>query len=655
MADKSINDLNFAPGTIDDANTLFVVSQSGTAYKVSGHEYITALGTILDGHGGVKSIVYTPPTAPSLTGTMVITLADDSTTSVSVQNGKGISTIAKTGTYGLVDTYTITYNDSTTQTFTVTNGAKGDTGDSWYVWIKYAGSQPTQDSDMGDTPDNWIGIYSGTSSTAPTHYTDYDWFEYKGEKGDTGTASAITTQTVVYQASNSGTVVPSGSWTTTIPTVPPGSFLWTRTQLAFNDGSVVTAYSVSRFGIDGTGAVSTVNGISPDGNGNVALTADDIPLTNNISVEDTIDQIETDMGDVSSLTTLASNCVGAINEVKTSITQNESYKADISLFMRIGVIGDSYASGEQYYDGAHHDLYQLSWGAMLARDAGISANLYAKGGQSVASFLDSSDANYNTYGYGKVSADYTAQSRVGLFIIALGLNDAYQDPTGASVSTFSTNLSTLIDNINTLYSSSAKILLLTFKRLHITVASDDAYNAAILSVGSTKSVPVIDIRELDYFKSTAYTERYDSSSHPTADNYAGMANAIKNAVEAKMFGNSYFGDFRNLDVRNTETILANTVGRLASTVKASHVINVPNSSAHLLLIYGGALVTYAVIWVSSTSGGALGYDEISKDTSGHAAAPSISYGTGKITITYNTDRQINVVDFCVYGGLCYLS
>ena len=136
MADKAITDLNTIPGSVDDNNTWFAVAQSGTAYKVSGHEFVLALGTILDGHGGVKTIVYTPPVAPSLTGTMVITLADDSTTTVSIQNGKGISSIAKTGTSGLVDTYTITYNDSTTSTFTVTNGAKGDTGDSWFVWIK---------------------------------------------------------------------------------------------------------------------------------------------------------------------------------------------------------------------------------------------------------------------------------------------------------------------------------------------------------------------------------------------------------------------------------------------------------------------------------------------------------------------------------------
>ena len=37
--------------------------------------------------------------------------------------GRGITSIAKTGTSGLVDTYTITYSDGTTSTFTVTNGS----------------------------------------------------------------------------------------------------------------------------------------------------------------------------------------------------------------------------------------------------------------------------------------------------------------------------------------------------------------------------------------------------------------------------------------------------------------------------------------------------------------------------------------------------
>lgn len=43
-------------------------------------------------------------------------------------NGVGIQSITKTGTSGLVDTYTILFTNGTSTTFTVTNGEKGDPG-----------------------------------------------------------------------------------------------------------------------------------------------------------------------------------------------------------------------------------------------------------------------------------------------------------------------------------------------------------------------------------------------------------------------------------------------------------------------------------------------------------------------------------------------
>lgn len=188
MADKTISELVAA--SVVTASDLFVLEQSGTAKKLTGQILENWLVSFADGHGGIQSIVYTPPTPPSLVGTIDITLADESVYSLSLDNGRGISSVAKTGTAGLVDTYTITYNDGTTSTFTVTNGAKGDTGAAWYVHIKYAAVEPTSDADMGDTPDNWIGIYSGTASAAPAHYTSYQWFEIKGDQGDTGDTGA---------------------------------------------------------------------------------------------------------------------------------------------------------------------------------------------------------------------------------------------------------------------------------------------------------------------------------------------------------------------------------------------------------------------------------------------------------------------------------
>ena len=50
--------------------------------------------------------------------------------------GVGIASITKTGTVGLVDTYTITFDDGSTQTYTVTNGAPGN---KWYYGTTISG------------------------------------------------------------------------------------------------------------------------------------------------------------------------------------------------------------------------------------------------------------------------------------------------------------------------------------------------------------------------------------------------------------------------------------------------------------------------------------------------------------------------------------
>ena len=46
--------------------------------------------------------------------------------------GNGIDNIEKTASVGLVDTYTITYTDSTTDKFDITNGEDGANGNKWY-------------------------------------------------------------------------------------------------------------------------------------------------------------------------------------------------------------------------------------------------------------------------------------------------------------------------------------------------------------------------------------------------------------------------------------------------------------------------------------------------------------------------------------------
>ena len=339
MADRAITALNEA--TTMSAEDLFAISQGGQAKKVSWETFYTYLAEALDGHGGINSITYTDPASGSVEGTLTITLADGTSEDFTITNGISIDNI--------VDKWAVSTSNSTApstwyddpQTMTPTNkylwhyqiitltdsstintdkavvGVYGDTGQDWHVYIKWSEEEPDADADMKDTPDNWIGIYSGTAATAPTAYTSYLWFEYKGETGDTGTSitsvtlysssGLVDTYRVTFsdntytsfnvtngssiqsiaKTSSSGltdtyTVTLTNGTTTTFNVVN-GKGITSITEVDvthaaghtdqyrfnFNDGDT---YSFSIYnGQNGSGSVSTVDGVSSDGNQNVTL------------------------------------------------------------------------------------------------------------------------------------------------------------------------------------------------------------------------------------------------------------------------------------------------------------------------------------------------------------------------------------------------
>lgn len=87
----------------------------------------------------------------------------------------------------------------------------------------------------------------------------------KGETGATGSTGAtgasgngIKSTTINFASSTSGTTAPSSGWSTSIPTVAAGSFLWTRTVLTFTDNTTNTSYTVAKQGEKGdpTGIIS---------------------------------------------------------------------------------------------------------------------------------------------------------------------------------------------------------------------------------------------------------------------------------------------------------------------------------------------------------------------------------------------------------------
>ena len=291
MADKSIEQLNAAEKVY--LSDLFVLQQSGTAKKLTGQVLKNWLLELAQGHGGITSIAL--QSTSGLDKTYRITLADDTYFDMTVSDGKGITSVAKTGTSGLVDTYTMKFNAGSDFVFTVQNGEKGDKGDADRLYFKFASQKPTDSShSTGDVPDEWLGFYAGT--TPPSGWQDYTWVRIKGDKGDKGDAAMLTSHSTTYMVSDSGTIVPSGSWVADVPNVPQGKFLWTRTVLNFNTGNPVTSYSVSRMGLDGSGAVSSVNGKDPDPTGNVRVNAEDITTNGGQSVEAVITDITDRLG-----------------------------------------------------------------------------------------------------------------------------------------------------------------------------------------------------------------------------------------------------------------------------------------------------------------------------------------------------------------------
>lgn len=87
-----------------------------------------------------------------------------------------------------------------------------------------------------------VKLEKGTKATEWTPHPD-------DLVGDTG--KGIKSTAITYQASTSGTTVPTGTWSGSIPTVSSGQYLWVRTIFSYSDDTTSTIYSVSRMGTNG--------------------------------------------------------------------------------------------------------------------------------------------------------------------------------------------------------------------------------------------------------------------------------------------------------------------------------------------------------------------------------------------------------------------
>ena len=85
---------------------------------------------------------------------------------------------------------------------------------------------------------------------------------FKGQTGQNGTSVTVSSTSVTYQVGASGTTKPTGEWSTTVPNVPNGQFLWTKTVVKYSDGKSTEAYSVSYKGTNGSNGKDGLDAIT---------------------------------------------------------------------------------------------------------------------------------------------------------------------------------------------------------------------------------------------------------------------------------------------------------------------------------------------------------------------------------------------------------
>ena len=150
------------------------------------------------------------------------------------ETGTGISSVQKTGTVGLVDTYTITFTDGRKTTFTVTNGVNGTDG------------KDGKDGEKGETGETGRSAYEAYCQLYGYTGTEEQWladlvagkliqytvtFNLNGGKAGSGYASQVK-------------VTAGSSPKLTVPTRTGYTFLGWYTGEGVNDGQVTTTTPV---------------------------------------------------------------------------------------------------------------------------------------------------------------------------------------------------------------------------------------------------------------------------------------------------------------------------------------------------------------------------------------------------------------------------
>ncbi len=110
-------------------------------------------------------------------------------------------------------------------------------------------------------------VWTYTDNTTETGYQK-TYVARDGNDGNNGIAGkdgvGIRSTTITYAQGTSGTVAPTTGWTSQVPNVPAGQYLWTKTVWSYTDNTNETGYSVSKIGEQGPQGIKGDTGAKGD-------------------------------------------------------------------------------------------------------------------------------------------------------------------------------------------------------------------------------------------------------------------------------------------------------------------------------------------------------------------------------------------------------
>ena len=144
-------------------------------------------------------------------------------------------------------------------------GAKGDKGDNITIRsksVQYQASSSGTTAPTGTWSDDVPSVANGQFLWTRTIVTYSDGVSTTAYgvsyRGTNGTSVTVSSTSVSYVASSSGTSTPTSGWQSTVPSVSNGKYLWTKTYVKYSDGKETTSYSVAYKGTNGADGADAI-------------------------------------------------------------------------------------------------------------------------------------------------------------------------------------------------------------------------------------------------------------------------------------------------------------------------------------------------------------------------------------------------------------